>query len=307
MPAMPAMPVDTITRRELLAQASVPALASGSRRFIKGICAALFPPSASYLDCMKQAKSAGFDAVELRLGTNGIPFDCTPDAARRAGDAAAEMRIEIASLWALTPGSPSLASPKRSVSDEAHSRVRKAIELAPALRCGAILVTPAVLGRGPVMETTSDDAWTRSTAAFREFLPEAARSRVLLTPENVWSRFLVSPRDMRAFVDQFQSNSIAVHFDVGNTLQYGYPEDWIASLGARIRRLHLKDYKLSSRASQGGFAPLLEGDVQWSSVMAALSKAGYRGYVTAETAFDNSDPGALRKVSRAMDTILEMA
>ena len=301
------MSVETISRRELLAQASVPALTAGSRRFVKGLCAALFPPGVSYADCMKQARNAGFDAVELRLGANGVPLDCSQEAARRVADAAAAMGLEIASLWALTPSSPSLASPNRSVSDEAKARVRKAIELAPMLRCGAILVTPAVLGHGPVMETTSDEAWTRSSAVLREFLSEAARNRVLLTPENVWSRFLVSPRDMRAFVDQFRSEWIAVHFDVGNVLQYGYPEDWIAGLGPRIRRLHLKDYKLAHRAGPGGFVPLLEGDVQWSSVMAALTRTGYRGYVSAETAFDFSDPDALRKISHAMDVILGMA
>ncbi|MGH9664496.1 MAG: sugar phosphate isomerase/epimerase family protein, partial [Bryobacteraceae bacterium] len=256
---------------------------------------------------MKQARNAGFDAVELRLGARELPLDCTLDAARRLAGAADRTHIEIASLWALTPSSPSLASPNNPVRKDAEARVRKAIQLAPLLRCEAILVTPAVLGHGKLMETTTDEAWARATAVFPEFLKQAARNQVLLTPENVWSRFLVSPRDMRAFLDQFQSEWIAAHFDVGNVLQYGYPEDWIASLGARIRRLHFKDYRLSTRAAQGGFVPLLEGDVQWKSVMAALTKARYSGYVSAETAFDASDPGALQKVSRAMDTILEMA
>lgn len=296
-----------ITRRDLLAQATVATVRANPQRFVKGICAALFPASVSYADCMKQARNAGFDAVELRLGARELPLDCTLDAARRLADAADAARVEIASLWALTPSSPSLASPNEVVRKDAETRVRKAIRLAPALRCKAILVTPAVLGRGKLMETTTDDAWTRATAAFREFLKEAARNRVLLTPENVWSRFLVSPRDMRAFLDQFQNQWIAAHFDVGNVLQYGYPQDWIASLGARIRRVHFKDYKLSTRGAQGGFVPLLEGDVQWKTVMAALNKARYSGYVSAETAFDASDPGALRKISRAMDTILEMA
>jgi L-ribulose-5-phosphate 3-epimerase len=297
----------TLTRRDLLAQAAASIATAPQGGYIKGFCAALFPQGTSYIDGMRQARNAGFEALELRLGMAELPLDCTLDAARRLADAAASLRIQIASLWALTPSSPSLASPNRAISDDAHARVRKAIELAPALHCGAVLVTPAVLGRGPHMETTSDEAWLRATAAFREFIPEAGRNRILLTPENVWSRFLVSPRDMRSFIDQFHSEWVRVHFDVGNVLQFGYPEDWILSLGSRIRRVHLKDYKLSTRGSQGGFVPLLEGDVQWKSVMAALKTVRYQGFVSAETALDSADPDSLLKISRAMDQILGMA
>ena len=79
---------------------------------------------------------------------------------------------------------------------------------------------------------------------------------------------------MRDFVDQFSGKPVGVHFDAGNVMQYGYPQDWILALGSRIRRVHFKDYKLAARGSQGGFVPLGEGDVQWDAVMAALRQVG---------------------------------
>ena len=296
-----------MTRRDLLAIAATQSV-NGERESIyrKGICSAVFPAGTSYVECMRQARNAGFEAVELRVGQAELPLDCAIEDARRLADAAAGLRMRIASLWALTPSSPSLASPDPAVRENARARVFKAIELAPVLSCEAILVTPAVLGKGEIMETTSDQAWQRGTAAFRDFLPHAKRNKVILTPENVWNRFLVSSRDMRDFVDQFRSKFVGVHFDVGNILQFGYPEDWILGLGHRIRRLHFKDYKLG-RGRQGTFVPLLEGDVQWKSVMAALGKIGYRGFVTAETGIDPADPDSLLKISRAMDRILAMA
>lgn len=296
-----------MTRRNLLASAAAQSFKSSrDSGFIKGICSAVFPAGTSYVDCMRQARNAGFQAVELKVGEAELPMDCSLDAARRLADAATGLGMRIASLWALTPSSPSLSSLTVAVQADARARVFKAIELAPTLGCEAILVTPAVLGKGEIMEITSDEAWQRGTAAFRDFLPKAKRSKVMLTPENVWNRFLVSPRDMRDFVDQFRSEFVRVHFDVGNVLQFGYPEDWILGLRHRIQRLHFKDYKLA-RGRQGAFVPLLEGDVQWKSVMAALSKIGYRGFVTAETGIDPADPNSLIKISRAMDRIFEMA
>jgi len=186
------------------------------------------------------------------------------------------------------------------------ARIQAGIRLAPALRCDAILVTPGVLGRGAQMECTHDEAWQIATKSFRSVLPDAERAGLVITPENVWNRFLVSPRDMRAFVDQFQSKAVAVHFDTGNCLQFGYPEDWILTLGPRIRRVHFKDFKLASGGRQGQFVPLLEGDVNWRGVMSCLSKIGYQGFVSVEAGPDPKDTEYLLKLSRAMDRILAM-
>jgi hexulose-6-phosphate isomerase len=294
-----------MTRRDFLAAAGAAAVPSSSK-FVKGFCAALFPLEMPYADCMRQTKNAGFDAIELRLGRAELSLDCSIDAARRLAEQADALRIRVASLWALTPSSPSLANPDAAIRQQAHGYVLKAMELAPALQSEALLVTPAVVGLGARMQTTSDKAWDLGTQAYREFLPIAAQKHILLTPENVWNHFLVSPREMRAFIDQFPGQPIGAHFDVGNCMAYGYPQDWIVTLGSRIRRVHFKDYRLALGGKQSGFVPLLEGDVPWASVMSALGQAGYQGFISAETALDNADANALLKVSRAMDRILAM-
>jgi hexulose-6-phosphate isomerase len=130
---------------------------------------------------------------------------------------------------------------------------------------------------------------------------------VILVLENVWNKFLVSPLEMRAFVDQFKSPWVGTQFDTGNVMQFGYPQDWILTLGPRIRRVHVKDYKLSARAEQGRFVDLMEGDVDWKEVMAALVKIGYRGFVSPEIGHDPNDADQLKKVSRTLDKILALA
>ena len=129
----------------------------------------------------------------------------------------------------------------------------------------------------------------------------------MLTPENAWSRFLVSPRDMREFVDQFPRKTVGVHFDTGNILQWGYPEDWILTLGSRIRRIHFKDFKLAKGGKQGQFVPLLEGDGTGRVSCRPCGLSIIEGSITAEAGPDPSDPEQLLKLSRALDTILTMA
>jgi hexulose-6-phosphate isomerase len=106
---------------------------------------------------------------------------------------------------------------------------------------------------------------------------------------------------MRQFVDQFKSKYVAVHFDVGNVFQYGFPQDWINTLGSRIKRVHLKDYKMQG-FKMGEFVPLLEGNVDWKAVMQSLVKTGYQGFLTPE--YGSNTP--LSGISSAWDKIVAM-
>jgi sugar phosphate isomerase/epimerase len=150
------------------------------------------------------------------------------------------------------------------------------------MNCGAILLYAVRLGNGARLEYGSQETWDRFTAELTEVVPDAERAKVFLNPENVWNKVLLSPLEMRSFVDQFHSEWVGAHFDVGNCMQYGYPEDWILTLGKRIRRIHFKDFKLAGRGEPARFVDLLEGDVNWKAVMAALVKVGYNGFISPE-------------------------
>jgi sugar phosphate isomerase/epimerase len=78
------------------------------------------------------------------------------------------------------------------------------------------------------------------------------------------------------------------------------------TLGPRIQRVHVKDYKLSNRAEQGRFVGLFEGDVDFKAVMSAFVQVGYRGFLSPEIGHDPSDPEQLRKVSQQLDRILAL-
>jgi len=297
-----------MTRRNFVAAAAgMAAAAPPSSQFIKSICAVIFPQSMPYAECFAQAKNAGFDGIEIQLSRE-ITEQSTPEEAKRVGEAARKAGISIASLWVSRAFDQNpLNSPDAAARERGVQSLIKAIELATHLECGALLLVPGRLGSGPRFQVGYQDTWERFTAELKKALPHAERAKVMLTPENVWNKFLVSPLEMRAFVDQFRSPWLQAHFDIGNVMQFGYPQDWILTLGPRIKRVHVKDYKLSARAEQGRFVDLLEGDVDWKGVMAALGKVGYRGFLSPEIGGDPNDPDKLKKVSLALDKILAMA
>ena len=300
-----------MTRRDLLATACATGVrlagAAESPRFTKSICSVIFPPEQPRPEAFALLKSAGFDAIEVSIGYD-FPLGITPDDARRLADAAHKAGIQIATIWVSEPLSK---NPLTSEDPAARARgveaIRTAIQIAKYMNCGALLLYPGRLGSGAKLNYGYEITWERFTAELRKLLPDAEREKVLLNPENVWNKFLVSPIEMRAFVDQFHSPWLQTHFDTGNVMQYGYPEDWIATLGPRIRRVHFKDYKLSARAEQGRFTDLLKGDVNWKAVMSALVRTGYRGFVSPEIGYDKERPEQLKEVSRQLDTILGLA
>jgi hexulose-6-phosphate isomerase len=236
-----------------------------------------------------------------------VTMDSTPDQLKRWGEAARQAGVTIVSLWVSGPIEPNpLNSPDAEARAKGLAAVEKSIDFAAWLGCGAMLIVPGRLGDGPKLKVGYQDTWDRVSAELKKAIPHAQKTKVILTPENVWNKFLVSPLEMRAFIDQFHSPWLQAHFDIGNVMQFGYPEDWILTLGPRIKRVHVKDYKLSTRAEQGRFVDLLEGDVNWKGVMAALVKVGYQGFLSPEIGHKD-DPDQLRKVSAALDKILAMA
>jgi L-ribulose-5-phosphate 3-epimerase len=296
-----------MTRREFMGVSASALAAPASARFCKGICATIFPKAMPLEEQFRQTRAAGFEGLEIPIG-DLLPLDTGREQAQRLADAAQKAGVEIVSLWVSAPLSANpLNHPDPEVRARGVEALRRAITLASWMNCGVLLIVPGRLGTGPRFQYGYQETWDRVSAEMKKVVPDAEKARVCLAPENVWNKFLVSPLEMRAFVDQFRSPWVGAYFDIGNILQYGYPQDWILTLGARIKRVHAKDYKLSTRAEQGRFVDLLEGDVDWKDVMAALVKVGYRGFISPEYSYRPDDPDYIRRISAALDKILGMA
>ena len=108
---------------------------------------------------------------------------------------------------------------------------------------------------------------------------------MIVAVEEVWNKFLLSPLEFARYVDEFDSPWLKAYFDVGNVVFYGYPQDWIRALGARIVKVHLKDFQLDR--PNGRFAWTQHRRTATSTGAkcgAPSTRSGYRGYVTTEVA-----------------------
>jgi L-ribulose-5-phosphate 3-epimerase len=263
---------------------------------------------------IRLARDAGFSGFEIDLSESGpVALASTPaelSSVRRLADRAG---VELSGLatglyWAANPasGDPATRAKARTI-------LERQIGAAGGLGVDAVLVVPGSVGVDFIAGcevVPYGVAWERATAFIREALPAAEKARVRLCIENVWNKFLLSPIEMRQFVEQFGSEWVGTYFDVGNSLAVGYPEHWIPILGSTIRRVHVKDYRRAVGTTDG-FVELLSGDVNWPGVMGALRSVSYDGWLTAEmippVPFYKYNPEVLiHNTSRAMDALLGM-
>jgi L-ribulose-5-phosphate 3-epimerase len=261
---------------------------------------------------LQLAKNAGFCGFEIDLSASGpVTLESSPADLEHVRGVADRIGIELSGLatglyWGANP-----ASNDPAVRAQAAVIVTKQILTAAALGLDAILVVPGSVGVDfiPGAETVPYDvAWDRATAFVQAALPSAEKARVKMCIENVWNKFLLSPLEMRQFIDQFRSEWVASYYDVGNTIATGYPEHWIPILGRRIHRVHVKDYRRAV-GTVDGFVDLLAGDVNWPAVISALRASGYDGWLTAEmippVPFYRHHPEILiHNTSRALDALL---
>ncbi|HEY2467519.1 MAG TPA: sugar phosphate isomerase/epimerase family protein [Terracidiphilus sp.] len=270
------------------------------------------PASFTLAEMFCVAHEAGFHGFEIDLSDSGpLTLNSSASEIGHVRTLSERSGVQLSGVatglyWGANP-----ASDDPAVREQAKTIVRKQIEIANALGLDAVLVVPATVGADfiPNCEIVPyDTAWQRATDFVREALPIAAKCRVRICIENVWNKFLLSPIEMRQFIEQFDSEWVGAYFDVGNAVAVGYPEHWIKILGPQIRRVHLKDFRRSV-GSVDGFVEILSGDVNWPAVMGGLRAIGYDGWLTAEmippVPFYKFAPETLLfNTSRAMDALL---
>jgi len=283
-------------RRQILSAAVGAAAATAAQppakrySFKKSINQWAFPyPERMNLEaCLRLAKTAGFDGIELN-------YDLDNDLSPKNGPAefaqfrrlAEKIGIGISGVCSF------LFWPYPLTSNDAAKRARglelagKIAESAHHLGTENVLVVPGAVhipwrtDHDPVPNDVCD---RRAKEAVRALLPAAERLRVVLNIENIFfNGYLMTPGEMNAFVDSFQSERVKVHFDTGNIMMYQFPEHWVAQLGNRIKNVHLKEFtKKGTDVSLEAFRPLLDGTTNWPAVLEALDRTGYRGYLTFE-------------------------
>ena len=230
-----------------------------------------FPPDLSLKECFTLAKKAGFEAIEVTLPSGKeITLDSGKEDLIQIRKEADKIGIELSSLASGLFWDYSLTAGDSETREKAKQIVRKMLEFASFLGVDTILVVPGAVDVffKPGGEVVSYDVvYERALSALKELAPVAEKYRVNIGVENVWNKFLLSPLEMRDFIDKVGSPFVGAYFDVGNVILTGYPEQWIRILGARIQKIHLKEFSRKKCDNEGrwkGFdVSFLEGDNNW--------------------------------------------
>lgn len=255
----------------------------------------MLPARLSTLDRFQLAKDSGFERIECPT----TPGEAQAEEIKSASE---KTRLPIHSVMNMDHWKYPFSSADQAVVGKSLAGARTSIRNAHLWGAETVLLVPGVVNP----QTSYRDAYTRSQAAIRQLIPLAEELKVILAIEEVWNKFLLSPLEFARYIDEFQTPTIRSYFDVGNVVLYGYPQDWIRTLGNRIVKLHIKDFSFrrdpSTKNLVAEWKALGEGDIDWNAIYSALRDIGYKGTATVE--LEGGDAAYLKEVCRRFNLIL---
>ena len=268
---------------------AVAATAEGGLK--KAVYVSMLPKELSYRDRFQLAIDVGFEGIEIGTITDAAVAAEIKEASARTG-------LRIHSVMNADHWRFPLSSADPEVVTKSVAGMEASLRNAKLWGADAVLLVPAVVNA----ETSYQDAWTRSQRVIGErILPLARDLKVVIGIEEVWNKFLLSPLEMARYVDEFASPWVKAYLDVGNMLFYGFPQDWVRTLGSRIVRIHVKDFQLDRANGKFAWKNLGEGDIDWPEVRKALGEVRYEGWVTTE--ISGGDAAYLKDVVARLDRI----
>lgn len=262
-----------------------------------GINQFCFPAYYDTKDALTTAKRLGFDSFEVCLTAGprkravgyvtdaldignyfnrALNLGSTAKDVKRLKETADDIGIAITGVGGIVSFSIyPLTSTEAQTVEKGMDAVRRMIDAARIIGCNNILVIPGMLTEDMRYEDAYAIAGER-IATLADYAPE-----ITLGIENVWNNFLYSPLELNRFVDDIGKPNVGIYFDIANARRFGYPQQWIHTMGQRIRRLHCKDYRMTVD-NINGFTNILDGDVNYPAVMLALKDIGYDGELVVE-------------------------
>ncbi len=289
-----------MTRRQLIqstAAVAVTAAVAGAQTKLpikKAVLFSMLPKDISVADRFQIARDAGFVEVECHTEPD-------PAKAEEIRAASEKTKLRIHSVMNSAHWQYPLSDKDPAVVAKSIEGMKTSLQNATLWGADTVLLVPAVVNA----QTSYADAWTRSQKEIRKLIPMAQEMKVVIAIEEVWNKFLLSPLEFVRYVDEFQSPWVKAYFDVGNVVLYGFPQDWIRTLGkSRIAKVHLKDFKFPGRKT-AEWVPLREGEIDWKEIHKAFAEIGYNGTATVE--LPGGDKAYLQEVSRRFDLILSGA
>ena len=253
----------------------------------KSLYYGMLPESLTVGEKFKLAKGIGFEGIEVPTIEESGTAGEIKAATQKSG-------LKIHSIMNMKHWRYPFSSDDPEVIKVGMKGMETSLRNAKDFGADVVLLVPAVVNA----ETSYKDAYIRSQKHIKELLPLAEELKVIIAVENVWNKFLLSPLEFARYVDEFDSPYFKAYFDCGNIALYGFPHDWIRTLGNRIVKVHIKGFDVEKKE----WTNLGDGTIDWPEIRRAFSDIGYSGYMSAE--LKGGDEAYLRDVSGRMDKII---
>jgi hexulose-6-phosphate isomerase len=233
-----------------------------------------------------ETKEMGLDGLELTFGES-LHENISPEECTSIRQYAEKKQLGLRTLASGFYWGCSLSSPDKGEREKALAFSKKYLNTAANLGVETILLIPGAVDVAwdpsrPVVPY--EQVWNYATESIRKLVPLAEDLEVNIGIENVWNKFLLSPMEMKIFVEQFSSPRIGVYFDVGNVLLNGYPDHWMHLLADHIKAVHIKNFSRNDCAGglHGFGESLKNGDLDYQETKSALRAINYNGPLTVE-------------------------
>lgn len=271
-----------------------------------------YPQRMNLTECLQLARDAGFDGIELNYD---LESDLSPKAGTREFQeirkTADRIGIEISGLCSFLFWPYPLTSNDQTKREQGLELAGKMAQAAHDLGVENLLVVPGAVHipwRTDHEPVPNDVCEKRAKEAIGKLVKQAEKLKVSMNMENIFfNGFLMTPMEMNAFVDHFQSPNVQVHFDSGNIAMFQHAEHWVPILGKRTKNVHLKEFtKKGTDYSLETFRPLLDGTTNWPQLLEELEKVNYRGFLTFEYfhPYTHYPEALIYQTSDSMDRIL---
>ena len=163
-------------------------------------------PQGTVKDSLTLAKKAGFEGVELALNAEGeLSLTSNENEIKQVKKMAEDMGLALYSLSSGLCWDYRLSDDDAKMRQKAKDMIKKQLETAKILGADTILVLPGVVNvefSMPEKKVAYDVVYQRALEGLNELKAEAEALQVNIGLENVWNKFLLSPMEMRDFIDK---------------------------------------------------------------------------------------------------------
>lgn len=230
------------------------------------------------------ASSAGFDGVEVAVGTTHCNFEAgiDPGEFQAAFDAAGLRISSLAAYCDVTAGDDAEREENRAL-------VRRSVDFCGELDCDVVCTLAGMPPAGMSKEECISES---AVPFFTEICREAADSGIKIALENYWRTNIQHLRHWEQLFDSVDADNFGLNFDPSHLywqdIDYLMAVDWFAD---RIFHTHAKDTEVVTHKRRvlgnqddswwryvvPGF-----GDIDWGIYCARLRNAGYNGVLSIE-------------------------